>query len=156
MAKDVDVSELEQLRAHACGLDTIKTATILGGGYLAKKIFDLKQKLEEQQRELIRLQNVAKERTTSVHDRYNHALNIDSGCRDIIGNSDEEADEVLKQINERINTATNNIKRMQILLENMMIRTKGFVEQVPNMVDHSKDMLGKKIALIEEYKELHK
>lgn len=154
--KDVDVSELDVLKAYSTKLGDFKAGTLIGGGYLIKKIHDLKQKLEEQQRELARLQNLAEERTRALRDRYNRALDIDSGCRDVIGNSDEEADDILDQINEHINTATSNIQRMEMLLENMMIRTKGFVEQVPNMVGHSKDVLGKKIALIEEYKELHK
>lgn len=154
--KDVDVSELDVLKSYSIKLGDFKGGVLIGGAYLIKKIHDLKQKLEEQQRELSRLQNLAEERAEALRSRYDRALDIDSGCRGIIGDSDEEADEVLNEINERVNTATSNIQRMEMLLENMMTRTKGFVEQVPNMVEHSKDVLDQKIALIEEYKELHK
>lgn len=155
-AKDVDVSELDVLKAYSSKLGDFKGGVLIGGAYLIKKIHDLKQKLEEQQRELARLQNLASDRAQALRDRYDRALDIDSGCRDIIGSSDEEADEVLNKINERVNAATSNIQRMEMLLENMMIRTKGFVEQVPNMVGHSKDVLEQKITHLEEYKDLHK
>lgn len=155
-ANDADVAELNTLKAYTTSLSNIKTAALLGGGYLIKKIHDLKQKLEEQQRELARLQNLASDRAGALRSRYDRALDIDSGCRGIVGNSDEKADKVLEQINERISMATSNIQRMEMLLENMMIRTKGFVEQVPNMAGHSKDVLEQKITHLEEYKDLHK
>lgn len=154
--KDVDVSELDVLKSYSIKLGDFKGGVLIGGAYLIKKIHDLKQKLEKQQHELTRLQNTAEEHAEKLRRRYQDALNFDSECRYIIGNSDEEVDDMLNQINERVNTTISNIRRMETLLENMAVRTKGFVEQVPNMVDHSKDVLGKKIALIEEYKELHK
>lgn len=154
--KDVDIKELQFFQTYSSKLTDFRDVVVVVGVALMKKMNNLSKELEEKQRHLEQLQRHAEDAAGTLRSRYERALDADGQCRAIIGDSDKQADEILKGIKEKITKAESDIKQMQMLLENLRIRTKGFVEQVPNMVEHSRDVLNKKIDLIEQYKELHK
>ena len=79
---DINVKEIEVLRAYCSKLNDFKTGTSAVGLLVARQIDKIKDDLNERQREAQMFMDFVEDKANSVISRYDYALDK---CRDRLG-----------------------------------------------------------------------
>jgi len=155
MADDVNVKQSEVLKVYSTKLVDFRSVTAAGSALVFRQAGKHIEHYERLKREMeLELRN-AREFADHVRYRYENAFSqgATEDDRYYIGDSDEEANHKLEQLNEAYEELCRTIRNMETKLENIREKTKTYGSQMYEMCTRSSDMLKQRAEIIDNYKE---
>lgn len=157
MAADVNVTEIDALKAYSRKLHELRTGGIGVAVLLDRQLRKIQEDYENRLHALQRLLNKCEEDYKALQSRYQSAITAcGEESREVIGNTDLEAEIKLEAMRSRIAMVKNNIQRLQTLLQNAGNKTKNYQLQMNNMTDNCRAFIKRETTLLEQYKDLKK
>lgn len=157
MAADVNVTEIDALKAYSRKLHELRTGGIGVAVLLDSQLRKIQEDYENRLHALQRLLNKCEEDYKALQSRYQSAITAcGEESREVIGNTDLEAEIKLEAMRSRIAMVKNNIQRLQTLLQNAGNKTKNYQLQMNNMTDNCRAFIKRETTLLEQYKDLKK
>ena len=150
---DINVKEIEVLRAYCSKLNDFKSGTSAVGLLVARQIDNIKDDLKGRQREAQQFMDSVEEKANSVISRYDYALDKCPSARNLIGETDLDCKAKIHEAEEIMQSIKYKMRKLDTELENARQHTKNFCLQVINMTDSCQNQMNRTITALEAYKE---
>lgn len=150
---DINVKEIEVLRAYCSKLNDFKTGTSAVGLLVARQIDKIKDDLKDRQRVAQQFMDFVEEKANSVISRYDYALDKCPSARGQIGETDLDCKANIRKAEDIMQSIKGKIRQLDTELENAQQHTKNFCLQVINMTDSCQNQMNRTITALEAYKE---
>lgn len=157
MAADVQVSELDFLKAYSSKMNDLRNRSkfvAIGLDIQLRKISDDYSALLN---DLRGLENSGKDNCRDIQNRYQRAINeCGEESREIIGNTDLEAQQKMEILQMRVETTANAIKNLQMKLKNAGLKTQNYAAQMDSLGDACISYVNRYAETLQQYKDLKK
>ena len=157
MAADVQVSEVDVLKAYSGKMnglrnDSIALAVLLDR-QIRKMIEDYEEVLAAMQREVESAEGACRD----VERRYERAFSLcGEGARSVVGNSDMEAKQKVELLKTKMEMVRNTIQNLQMKLKNAGLKTQNYAAQMDTLANACISYVNRYAEKLQEYKEIRK
>lgn len=159
MAADVQVSEIDFLKAYSSKMNDLRNKSValalLLDVQIRKMIEDYDRVLSDMQRML----QSGEEDSQYLQERYRSAMDrctYSDEARPIIGESDIEAKQKLGLLRMRIDFVRSNVKSLQMKLKNAGLKTQNYAARMDTLADACISYVNRYAEKLQEYKDLKK
>lgn len=157
MAADVQVSEIDVLKAYSSKMNGLRNDSIALAVLLDRQIRKMIEDYDEVLRQIERLLQSGEEDCQYTVDRYDRAINMcGEEARSAIGNSDLEAQQKLEMLRMRVESVQNMVRNLQMKLKNAGLKTQNYAARMDTLADACISYVNRYAEKLQEYKDLKK
>jgi chromosome segregation ATPase len=157
MAADVQVSEVDVLKAYSGKMNGLRNDSIALAVLLDRQI---RKMIEDYEEVLAAMQREAESAEGACHDlerRYERAFSLcGEGARSVVGNSDMEAKQKVELLKTKMEMTRNSIQNLQMKLKNAGLKTQNYASRMDTLADACISYVNRYAEKLQEYKEIRK
>lgn len=157
MAADVQVSEVDVLKAYSGKMNGLRNDSIALAVLLDRQI---RKMIEDYEEVLAAMQREAESAEGACHDlerRYERAFSLcGEGARSVVGNSDMEAKQKVELLKTKMDMTRNTIQNLQMKLKNAGLKTQNYAAQMDTLANACISYVNRYAEKLQEYKEIRK
>ena len=157
MAADVQVSEIDVLKAYSGKMNGLRNDSIALAVLLDRQI---RKMIEDYEEVLAAMQREAESAEGACRDlerRYERAFFLcGEGARPIVGNSDMEAKQKVELLKTKTEMVRNTIQNLQMKLKNAGLKTQSYAARMDTLSDACISYVNRYAEKLQEYKSLKK
>lgn len=157
MAADVQVSEIDVLKAYSCKMNDLRNKSVALALLLDVQIRKMIEDYEEVLATMQRMLQSGEEDCQYTVDRYDRAINMcGEEARSAIGNSDLEAQQKLEMLRMRVESVQNMVRNLQMKLKNAGLKTQNYAAQMDTLANACISYVNRYAEKLQEYKDIKK
>ena len=157
MAAEVQVSEVDVLKAYSGKLNGLRNDCTGGALWVANSCHKIKEDYDEVLATNERLHKGAGESVEYIKERYQRAINLcGEDSRDVIGMDDMKAEQKLEIMQLRYESLLQHVQDLQMKLENAKLKSLNFVAQMNTLTDSCVNYVNKYAEVLEQAKQVKK
>lgn len=157
MAADVQVSEIDVLKAYSGKMNGLRNDSIVLAVLLDRQIRKIKEDYDKLLMDMRRAQRNVEDNTRLIVERYERAMNIcGEEARPVIGTSDLVAQQKNEIMQVRYESILHNIQNLQMKLKNAGLKTQNYAAQMDTLADACISYVNRYAEKLQEYKDLKK
>ena len=157
MAADVQVSEIDVLKAYSGKMNGLRNDSIALAVLLDRQIRKMREDYDSVLSDMNRMLASAESDCRYTEERYNRAINMcGEEARSAIGNSDIDARQKMEIMRVRYESIKHNIQNLQMKLKNAGLKTQNYAAQMDTLADACISYVNRYAEKLQEYKDLKK
>ncbi len=157
MAADVQVSEIDVLKAYSGKMNDLRNDSIALAMLLDRQIRKMKEDYDEILSIANRLQQNAKDDTRLIQERYQRAIDLcGEDAREVIGTDDMQAEQKNEIMQVRYESIKRNIQNLQMKLKNAGLKTQNYAAQMDTLADACISYVNRYAEVLQQYKDMKK
>lgn len=157
MAADVQVSEIDVLKAYSGKMNGLRNDSIALAVLLDRQIRKMKEDYDEILSIANRLQQNAKDDTRTIQERYQRAIDLcGEDAREVIGMDDMQAEQKNEIMQVRYESIKRNIQNLQMKLKNAGLKTQNYAAQMDTLADACISYVNRYAEVLQQYKDMKK
>lgn len=155
MAADVQVSEIDVLKAYSSKMNGLRNDSVALAVLLDRQIRKMIEDYDEVLSEMNRILSQAESDCLYTVDRYKRAIDTcGEDARLTIGNSDIEAQHKLEKLRIILETLRNTIQNLQMKMKNAGLKTQNYAAQMGTLADACISYVNRYTQALQQYKDL--
>ena len=159
MAADVQVSEIDVLKAYSSKMNGLRNDSIALAVLLDRQIRKMIEEYDNVLSNMQRMLQSGEEDSRYLQERYRSAMDrctYAKEARPIIGESDIEAKQKLGLLRMRVDIVRSNVKSLQMKLKNAGLKTQNYAAQMDTLADACISYVNRYAEKLQQYKDLKK
>lgn len=157
MAADIQVSEIDVLKAYSGKMNGLRNDSIALAMLLDRQIRKMREDYDEILSRANRLQQNAKDDTRLIQERYQRAIDLcGEDAREVIGMDDMQAEQKNEIMQVRYEFIKRNIQNLQMKLKNAGLKTQNYTAQMDTLADACISYVNRYAEVLQQYKDMKK
>ena len=157
MAADVQVSEIDILKAYSGKMNGLRKDSIALAALLDRQLRKMQEDYEKRLYSLRRILDNSEEDCKAIQNRYQSAITAcGEDSRVVIGNTDIEAQSKVEAMRSRVEMVRNNIQRLQTLLQNAGLKTQNYAVQMDSLSNSCVAFVNRYAEVLQQSKDIKK